>query len=98
MSRDNPFETEDYQEGFVDLLGISKPSPSFGAKSEPAKTDLADVMPIPLSHRNGSTSNVPVNIAIPMPLKTVVDCKTAWKNVQGIGENSVENCPPRYVS
>jgi hypothetical protein len=25
-------------------------------------------------------------------------CKTAWKNVQGIGENSVENCPPRYVS
>jgi hypothetical protein len=21
-------------------------------------------------------------------------CKTAWKNVQGIGENSVENCPP----
>ena len=21
-------------------------------------------------------------------------CKTAWKNVQGIGENSVKNCPP----
>ena len=28
----------------------------------------------------------------------VYPCKTAWKNVQGIGENSVENCPPRYVS
>ena|GEM_PF-6325909 len=26
------------------------------------------------------------------------DCKTACKNDQGIGENSVENCPPRYVS
>ena len=25
-------------------------------------------------------------------------CKTAWKNVQGIGGNSVENCSPRYLS
>jgi hypothetical protein len=31
-------------------------------------------------------------------LNAVSGCKTAWKNVQGIGENSVENCPPRYVS
>jgi len=22
------------------------------------------------------------------------ECKTAWKNSQGIRENSVENCPP----
>ena len=27
-----------------------------------------------------------------------LSCKTACKNDQGIGENSVENCPPRYVS
>ena len=27
--------------------------------------------------------------------ETLIDsCKTAWKNVQGIGENSVENSPP----
>ena len=29
----------------------------------------------------------------PDPAITIV-CKTAWKNVQGIGENSVKNCPP----
>ena len=27
-------------------------------------------------------------------LKKGIDCKTAWKNGQGIRENSVENCPP----
>jgi len=38
------------------------------------------------------------NLALQKECKILEGCKTAWKNVQGIGENSVENCPPRYVS
>ena len=84
MANDNPFETQNYPDVFVDILGIHKPYPGFGAKSEPAKTDLADVMPMSLSHHNSGTFNVPVNIAMPMPLKTVIDEKRRGELIRGI--------------
>ena len=50
---------------------------------------------------NYSVSDNPVGILfnslsrfIDVDLILIVHCQTAWKNGQGIRENSVENCPP----
>jgi hypothetical protein len=43
MANDNPFEPEETTDGLVDIFGIRKLYPGFGAKSEPAKTALEEL-------------------------------------------------------
>src|SRR5664280_3911782 len=63
-------------------------------KLEPTASQAEDIKFRFKTMCGAKTAYVTLNLALQRTGNNQHECQTAWKNVQGIRENSVENCPP----